>query len=455
MMIRYLSPIALILWATCSTAAFQNSDFWFHDDGDTIFIDGPRGAPLHIDYIGAPLTKPLKVRVTPNNPKLKIAAPICTFTKKDDDCWLTVRLENGKQKVYGVNQFTVTEVGASQGVLNTQAASETNTVGFGVGVQGKDMPKPLLWASYTAEKKTGKVIAINGIPKSNIEKTVDYQAVNLCRSIYFFLCEGSSKIFTLKNGDSCYLDEDILNDKSRNGFTGATSQDPRTSSYLQDVTDPGDPIFNSSFNFENLSLYKDWISTCSAQGYKKCASNKWGSMTIGLANVGSTDLEGGLKAGQIEVLRDNSWGNEASMYIDVLWDNSSLALLQIQGSTDGSENWDAKAATPSILEIKSAPPCSEYLKGDPSVTYKVIADVYGPGSVTMSGGEQCVIFKVPKSEFTRCTGSGIKDRIYEVTAVPESGKTFKGWNSKGLCDDAKTTCRFPLTSEVSIQPLFW
>jgi hypothetical protein len=89
------------------------------------------------------------------------------------------------------------------------------------------------------------------------------------------------------------------------------------------------------------------------------------------------------------------------------------------------------------------------------VTYKVIADVYGPGSVTMSGGKQCVIVKVPRSEFTRCTGSGIKDKIYEITAVPEAGKTFKGWNSKGLCDDAKTTCRFQLTSEVSIQPLFW
>jgi hypothetical protein len=39
-MFRYLSPIALTLWATCSTAAIQNSDFWFHNDGDIVFIDG-------------------------------------------------------------------------------------------------------------------------------------------------------------------------------------------------------------------------------------------------------------------------------------------------------------------------------------------------------------------------------------------------------------------------------
>jgi len=110
-MFRYLSPIVLIVWATTSTAGIQNSDFWFHDDGDIVFIDGKRGAPLHIDYIGAPLTKPLTVRVTPNNPKLKIAAPICTFTKKNDDCRLTVQLNNQSEKVYDINHFTVTEVG--------------------------------------------------------------------------------------------------------------------------------------------------------------------------------------------------------------------------------------------------------------------------------------------------------------------------------------------------------
>ena len=140
-MFRYLSPIALTLWATCSTAAIQSGDFWFHDDGNIVFIDGQRGAPLHIDYIGAPLTKPLTVRVTPDNTNLKVSPSTCTFTKKDDDCRLIVQLKNQGQKVYGVNQFRVTEaVEGAQGVLNPQAASDASTVGFGVGVQVKDMP---------------------------------------------------------------------------------------------------------------------------------------------------------------------------------------------------------------------------------------------------------------------------------------------------------------------------
>jgi hypothetical protein len=36
-MFRYMSTIALFLWATSSNAVIQNSDFWFHDEGDTIF----------------------------------------------------------------------------------------------------------------------------------------------------------------------------------------------------------------------------------------------------------------------------------------------------------------------------------------------------------------------------------------------------------------------------------
>ena len=167
-MFRYLSPIALILWATCSNAAIQSSDFWFHDDGDTVFIDGARGAPLHIDYIGAPLTKPLTVRVTPDNTNLKVSPSTCTFTKKDDDCRLIVQLKKQGQKVYGVNHFTITEVvEGAQGVLNAQATSDASTVGFGVGVQGKDMPKPLEWSSVawiSSVIQRGKVVVTNAVP---------------------------------------------------------------------------------------------------------------------------------------------------------------------------------------------------------------------------------------------------------------------------------------------------
>jgi hypothetical protein len=167
-------------------------------------------------------------------------------------------------------------------------------------------------------------------------------------------------------------------------------------------------------------------------------------------------MEGGVKAGQVEILRDNSWNNrEADIYYSGFWSSDSLAVLHIQGSTDGSENWDAKAVAPSILEIKSAPPCSDYIKGDPSVTVTVRLKIYGPGSIAMPDGAQCQKYNIPPEEFTYCTGGGSKDTYYEITAVPEAGKTFAGWGSDGLCDDTKTTCRFQLTRDVGMRPGFY
>ena len=80
----------------------------------------------------------------PTNPALKVNPSVCTFTKKDDDCRLTVHLSKAKEKVYGIHQFEVTEIGSKSGEAKPQiVATDTETVGFGVGVQNKDMPKPM------------------------------------------------------------------------------------------------------------------------------------------------------------------------------------------------------------------------------------------------------------------------------------------------------------------------
>ena len=364
-MFRYLSPIALTLWATCSTAAIQSSDFWFHDDGETIFIDGKRGAPLHIDYIGAPLTNPLTVRVTPDNTNLKVSPSTCTFTKKDDDCRLIVQLKKQGQKVYGVNHFTLTEEGASkQGVLNPQAASDTSTVGFGVGVQGKDMPAPIKWAgSNTMSLQTGKVIVTNAATGGSGTASIDYKVVSIYKYAAYLSVNGNieTKVFSLPSRKSCYIDNALFADPNPQYeyFFKASAapflMTPTANSIVQDISSHNAPVFNGYYGTGNNN-----ISTCSAQGEEVCASNKWASWTIGLANLSSTDMDGGVKAGQIEVLRDNSWNNNATIYYSKSWSNSSLALLQIQGSTDGG-GFDANAAAPNIIEVQSAPPCSDYI----------------------------------------------------------------------------------------------
>ena len=449
-MFRYLSPIALTLWATCSNAAIQSSDFWFYDDGDTVFIDGARGAPLHIDYIGAPLTKPLTVRVTPDNTNLKVSPSTCTFTKKDDDCRLIVQLKKQGQKVYGVNHFTITEVvEGAQGVLNAQATSDASTVGFGVGVQGKDMPKPLEWWSGVIQR--GKVVVTNAVPKGGSIAAINYKAVELLQenTVGGTWAQGkASKIFSLPSGSSCYIDSNLFADPTKTYLYMQFKGDSSQGSFVQDITDPTDPIFNGAYVTGNRNM-----STCSANGYNLCASNKWASWNVGLANLDSTDAEGGLKSGQVEALKDNSWNNGSYIYYTSSWAEKNIDLLLIQGSRNGS-GFDATAAAPSILEIRSAPPCSYYLKPDQSVTYSVQVKSFGPGTIIMPAGGQCQKYSTPGQDFTYCTGGGYKDSWYEITAVPDAGKTFKGWYSSGLCDDASTTCRFQLTSDVSISPNF-
>jgi hypothetical protein len=361
---------------------------------------------------------------------------------------LTVRLENGKQKVYGINHFTVTEVGGSQGALKAQAASDIGTIGFGVGVQGKDMPEPIPWQTADSKKTSiqkGPVIIANRTSQRR-----DYQS-----PFYYHrpgdLGLGKSPIYTLPPSQICYLDKSIGLGYSGYNNNAYFPLSPVSFSveYVSDMTNPHDPIFNGAYltGFNN-------ITTCSANGIFDCASNKWASWTVALANLSGTDLDSDVfKAGQIQILQNNTWDNGTTLYYKLDWQDSSVGLILIQGSVNGSD-FDPNAAAPSLLEIQSAPPCSNYTT-DPSVTFNVRLKIYGPGSVTMPGNPQCQAFNIAPESFTNCTGSGSRNQWYEITAVPEPGKTFKGWGSDGLCDDTKTTCRFQLTKEVSMRPFFW
>jgi hypothetical protein len=490
---HWLTMVTLCLLASTAGADIQDSDFWFHNEGQAIFINGAKGAPLHIDYIGPALTKPLKVRIMPTNPALKVNPSVCTFTKKDDDCRLTVHLSKAKEKVYGIHQFEVTEIGSKSGEAKPQiVATDTETVGFGVGVQNKDMPKPMpaFWtAPFNYGGLTQKVIITNA---TNYAR--DYQAT---AGVYFRVpacgtdgrdygpgaygtilrtgpsvaCAAStpevsveavatnraynvsSDTFTLNSHTSCYLDYSTITSlpaeaPSSKDYAGVwyTGKD----NFVSDITVPDHPIYNGFGGTGNNN-----ISSCSAIGNGDCASNQWGSWTVGLANLGAKDMDGGVRSGQVEVLQNNSWNNGGYIYWKEKWHSENLALVHIQGSIDGSENWDAKAAVPSILEIQSAPPCSYYLKVDPKAVYSVSAQVFGPGSITMPEGGQCTKYITPGLDFIYCTGGGYKNAWYEMTAVPEAGKTFKGWSGgNGECNSAGPTCRFRLSSDIRFKANF-
>ena len=133
--------------------------------------------------------------------------------------------------------------------------------------------------------------------------------------------------------------------------------------YFSDVTNPDDPIYNGIWNTGNNN-----ISTCATEGSSYCASGKWGSWSVGLANIGNTDLihdagsPDNLLVGQVKVLPDNRWNSSSTIYWRADWNfKKTIALLMIQGSTDGS-GFDVAKAAPTIAQIKAGLPCSSYAK---------------------------------------------------------------------------------------------
>jgi hypothetical protein len=370
----------------------------------------------------------------------------------DNDCRLTVHLSKAKEKVYGIHQFEVTEVELKSGPTKTPAATtDSANVGFGVGVQEKDMPKPIQAWVIAAGNRVGSLS--RAVIFNDTKEARDYQQGN-----------GKTATFRLPNQGACYLDEDVMSPSlprkpPESGvietnfvltyYWGGVDKPDLTvvpGDYIADITDPIVPIYNSP----SVGLGTD-ITTCSANGFSECVSSKWASWTVGLANLGASDMKNGIRAGQVEVLQDNSWQSEAGIYYETTWSNGSLALLLIQGSTDGS-GFDASVSAPSILEIQSAPPCSYYLKTNPPVAYNVYTTVIGSGTLKLPEGSQCTRFT---NEWSRCTASGSKYAWYEMTAIPNEGKTFKGWTGgKGQCDQAGLTCRFQLSSDAEFRATF-
>lgn len=352
--------VALSLIVPTAGADIQDSDFWFHDAGQAIFINGTKGAPLHIDYIGPTLIKPLKVKITPSNSALKVNPSVCTFSKKDDDCRLTVNLAKSTEKVYGIQEFNVSELRGQALNIDAQVGStEAESVSFGLGVQVKDMPEPVFWNTQApVDGRNGRVIIVNA---TSISRT--YKGYFSIGFSYNYKVE--SYDIRLPSDGICYFDNDSMQADDlpsdykpvymyylANNWLG----DGDNSRGVRDITNPNDPIFNGAYRSGNNN-----ITTCSAKNARNCASNKWESWSVGLANTGATNLKDGLNAGQVVALRDNSWDSGDIIYYRGEWARYGLELLLIQGSIDG-KGFDANAKLPSALSIKSAPPCSAYIQ---------------------------------------------------------------------------------------------
>jgi hypothetical protein len=126
---------------------------------------------------------------------------------------------------------------------------------------------------------------------------------------------------------------------------------------FQDITNPNEPIYNGV-----MLTNERMLTTCANFGSDDCSSGKWGSISIGVANIGSSNLggAGGIKPAEILLLDDTGWENHKNIYWDLDYYTDHSALMQIQGTIDG-RHFDVVQAAPNLMQIKSAPPCSNNL----------------------------------------------------------------------------------------------
>lgn len=359
---QLLSLLALALIAMPSFAELQVGDVQASEDGNIVYIDGAKGARLHLEYTGEKRSKPLKVRVTADDTGLKLSGAICYLVKPGDVCSPTLHLTNPRKKVYGVHKFTVTEVGG----LSAPVAAKP--VIFGVGLKEKGAPTPVVWESGLSDAYySSPIILVNATQSDRLYSEGEFVGRNQRNDQY----EHNIKPYKIKlpSYRICYIDKDSIDTESRD--RQIIYRDNNSERILiKDMTDPSNPINNSPKTTGNEN-----ITACSADAHKRCASGLWASMSVGLANLGADNLKAtsywadpwdDIAAGEVKVVYDQTWdaaghNQGAIIYFETAWAGPTMALLQIQGSTDGSA-FDVKRAAPTALAIKSAAPCSSFIQ---------------------------------------------------------------------------------------------
>lgn len=176
---------------------------------------------------------------------------------------------------------------------------------------------------------------------------------------------------TLQAKTMCFLDQSIIKDTRE--FENAVYTPlyvlptrGQSRSLIYDTTDPTDPIYNGAFQTTNND-----VNTCSRGENSSFASGKWGSWSVGLANLennhlaSATSYDSPFFPKSVRTLTANKWGGkekpDGHIYYRGIWRSRSVALLLIQGTIDG-QGFDAFSSAPNANEIEAAPPCSNFSK---------------------------------------------------------------------------------------------
>ena len=445
----YVSDVFLaliILFVSFLGEAAADNDFLANDlrldgEGQVVVID-PNGAELYLDYIGDPRTESEKIKVTINDPDIKITSGSqCAIKNPSRDCKIVLRYKNINNPSYG------------QKTLSVLDSKDSLIKSYAIWIKPNKDEEEIPW-DLMSGTVTGPIIVQNstdvtgGYRWSQIrQRSIPSQDISFSRREQF-----TTDPFYLPSKSLCYIDKNLSPliykgrmKRSRDSFPSGVFglKSLGSNIFMYDYVKAES---NGSFNVL-YSTGNNNISSCATEGIKDCV-NLWGSWTVGLMNLsGKTLRDSGhiMRPGEIKYQDNRAWDSGSTIYWTKNWAQERVALFTIHGTTDGSD-FDPTNTTPPVQAVQTAPPCSKYLNKPKPAERRVTLTTTGPGDVIEERGFRTV------SNFS--TLWVVDDgSLFVVTAVPNEGHQFIGW-SGATCDNKSLTCSINITSDITIKAEF-
>ena len=413
-------------------------EFRLDSEGQVVVID-PNGAELYLDYIGDPRPESENIKITINDPGIRImSGNHCAIKNPARDCKIVLYYKNIKNPSYG--QKTLSVLDGNDRLIKEHM----------IWVKPNKGEEEIPWVGNYCVTN-GPVFLQNGTSLTGVYRWIELIGRGRSKN-----AENISQQFSLPPYSICYIDKGLVTDDYKGGkacgsgtvmvpnfrISSSVNSSPSMVTASDVIIEDNSRSYNGLYNTGSNN-----ISACATEGARNCAK-EWGSWTVGLMNLSGKTLRNDgqvMRPGEIKYQDNRAWDSGSTVYWTTNWSQERVALFSIHGTTDGSD-FDPIYTTPPVQAVQTAPPCSKFLNKPKPAEKRVTLTVNGPGDVVEERGFRTV------SNFS--TLWVVDDgSLFVATAVPNEGHQFVGWSGAN-CDNNSLTCAVNITSDITIKAEF-